>query len=73
LPIRVILPSSLSGLARISPIVLSPADIKAFRSMVGKRTVSINVSSERLGIGSNIIVAYAETEFDKAADGSWPY
>jgi hypothetical protein len=41
--------------------------------MVGKRTVSINVSSERLGIGSNIIVAYAETEFDKAADGSWPY
>jgi hypothetical protein len=50
-------PSSSSDFARISPIVLRPADIKAFRRIVGKRTVSINASSGKFGAASNLASA----------------
>jgi hypothetical protein len=47
-----------SGIARISPIVLSPAAIRDFRIKGEKRTISINVSSGRLRTGSNIVAAH---------------
>jgi hypothetical protein len=58
IPTRRILRNLSSDIARISPIVLSPAAFKVFRISGEKRTISINVSSGRLGSGSNTYSGY---------------